>query len=405
MDRSRQGQAPFGYRWQGGRLHLSADEANTRRKAFELFLSLRSKSAVARALNEAGLLTRSGGVWSDVQVARILECSSAIGRYPTKRTMSDGQGSRVATEAAARDVVECEPLIAKSVWDRVEGLLKAKRAARQPAPALLDGLVRCVCGGVMNHNSESAAFRCLKCGSAIAVDDLEAVFASDFGKALAADSHLASALVPESEGREVAAEVAQLEDQLAQSTKERAGVEAMLLSKVITKARFEQLHVPIESAIGSAEIRLTALRKKLASMPASPPARPWAEVWAAASPDRRRRLVAAFVSHFTIGPEEVEISYLLPEPQAAPAHSDASPATHAPAMSSTGGPAYIRLPKPGELCPYTGLSRAKLNELILPSARNNHRPPVASKSLRQPGQQRGVRLIILESLMAYLNKA
>jgi hypothetical protein len=43
-----------------------------------------------------------------------------------------------------------------------------------------------------------------------------------------------------------------------------------------------------------------------------------------------------------------------------------------------------------------------MNELILPNARNNHRPPVISKSLRQPHQARGVRLILLESLLAYL---
>jgi hypothetical protein len=44
-----------------------------------------------------------------------------------------------------------------------------------------------------------------------------------------------------------------------------------------------------------------------------------------------------------------------------------------------------------------------MNELILANARNNFRQPVASKSLRQPGQQRGVRLILLESLMSYLH--
>lgn len=66
---------------------------------------------------------------------------------------------------------------------------------------------------------------------------------------------------------------------------------------------------------------------------------------------------------------------------------------------------YIRLPKPGERCPITGLGRAKLNELILPNPRNKHRPPVESISLKQPGQTKGVRLIVKKSLLEFCRKS
>ena len=78
------------------------------------------------------------------------------------------------------------------------------------------------------------------------------------------------------------------------------------------------------------------------------------------------------------------------------------PTTQPPSGNSTGGPVYIRLPKPGDKCPITGLSRPKLNELILPNERNHYSPPVASKSLRKAGARKGVRLVLLESLMQYL---
>ena len=65
-------------------------------------------------------------------------------------------------------------------------------------------------------------------------------------------------------------------------------------------------------------------------------------------------------------------------------------------------PEFMRLPKSGSLCPWSGLSRSKLNELILPSPLNGHRPPVRSISLRNRGQIRAVRLISFDSLMAYL---
>ena len=69
---------------------------------------------------------------------------------------------------------------------------------------------------------------------------------------------------------------------------------------------------------------------------------------------------------------------------------------------STITPEFIRLPKPGTLCRWTGLSRSKLNELILPSPVNSFKPPVRSLSLRNRGQMKAVRLIVLESLLGYL---
>jgi len=65
-------------------------------------------------------------------------------------------------------------------------------------------------------------------------------------------------------------------------------------------------------------------------------------------------------------------------------------------------PEYIRLPKPGSLCPHTGLTRSKLNELVLPCRANGRKPPVKSISLKAKHQIRGVRLILFESLLAHL---
>jgi len=77
----------------------------------------------------------------------------------------------------------------------------------------------------------------------------------------------------------------------------------------------------------------------------------------------------------------------------APVQADAQPSIT---------PEFIRLPKPGTLCRWTGLSRSKLNELILPSPLNSFKPPVRSWSLRYRGQLKAVRLIVLDSLLGYL---
>ena len=61
-------------------------------------------------------------------------------------------------------------------------------------------------------------------------------------------------------------------------------------------------------------------------------------------------------------------------------------------------PTWIRLPKSGQQCPYTGLSRSVLNGLIL-----GNNAPVRSLSLRKQFALKGTRLVHLGSLLAYLD--
>ena len=81
--------------------------------------------------------------------------------------------------------------------------------------------------------------------------------------------------------------------------------------------------------------------------------------------------------------------------------------SHAPIQqveaSATVEPEFIRLPKSGTRCLYTGLSRSKMNQLVLPCKENDYKPPVESKVLRNRGTIRGTRLIVFDPLMNYLN--
>lgn len=62
-------------------------------------------------------------------------------------------------------------------------------------------------------------------------------------------------------------------------------------------------------------------------------------------------------------------------------------------------PVWIRLPKIGKQCPFTGLSRSTLNALIL-----GVNPPVRSVSLRKRHAMRGTRLILLSSLLDHIER-
>ncbi len=67
-------------------------------------------------------------------------------------------------------------------------------------------------------------------------------------------------------------------------------------------------------------------------------------------------------------------------------------------------PEWIRLPRTSTLCPFTGLTRSKMNELILPCPANDFKPPVQSVVLRQRGKIKGVRLISYSHLIAYIRQ-
>ena len=73
------------------------------------------------------------------------------------------------------------------------------------------------------------------------------------------------------------------------------------------------------------------------------------------------------------------------------------------AAPATVTPSYVRLPKPGARCPHTGLSRATLCELTVPSKANGFRPPVPSHVVRGLSATRGIRLIPLSALLRYLS--
>ena len=63
---------------------------------------------------------------------------------------------------------------------------------------------------------------------------------------------------------------------------------------------------------------------------------------------------------------------------------------------------FLRLPPVGQRCPITGMSRAALNGLILPTEANGGKPPIKSFCLRQRGARTGIRLISYESLRNHI---
>ena len=297
-----------------------------------------------------------------------------------------------------------------AVREKAQAILleKSKAPEKEKSVHLFTGMVWCHCGQKMKVLPEGAKLDCHGCHAKIPAGDLESILVEDFFDLIAIHPNLAPAMSASSEHRESQAELAGLQIALQEARSRRDGVEGMLAGGSINRKRFEELHPPVEKEVRQVEAKVLALRKKGSGNSSGNDAltlAEWKKQWSAWPTKRQRQILTTFVEQVTLGDGEIEVAYLLSDSSSKDATQpqQTNSPTNQPSLGDSGsGPVYVRLPKPGEKCPITGLSRAKLNELILPNERNHINPPVASKSLRKAGAQKGVRLVLLESLLQYL---
>ncbi len=431
--KGRSGQPPFGFTWKGAELVPNASEAATRILAFELFVEHRRKGTVARLLNEQGHRTRHGSKWSDIAVGRLLTCTSAKGDYALNRTTTDKEGKRVERPQDEWEWVTCAQIVDDPLWDEVQDVLagqadKPGRSGRSPIHPFT-GLIQCHCGGRMTIPTGGTKYVCADCSGKITVTEIEGVFLSELEGLL---WELGDSLAPVVS---VSREEAKLRETLAAAEARAQKAEGdidkthqLYLDGKISTERLGNLIQPLETRLAESRTELAKSTRELARLDSSAdeakadfdPSGLVAN-WSNLSLKNQREIVRTFVSRIVVGVDgDLEIDYPFnPNPTHQANHPNkspeaptslkdggdsqqmASPANQPPA-TTTGEPVYIRLPKAGDLCPRTGLTRSMLNELILPSERNDFAPPVKSKSLRKIGQMRGVRLILWESLRAHL---
>ena len=321
------------------------------------------------------------------------------------------------------EFVECDRIVPDDLWDKIQAIIHGQKGSRPASGKIpvhtFSGMLRCSCGAGMAVPSNTAKYVCAKCRNNIPCEDLEDIFRDQLGR-LILDR-------PDLFGEPPSADenIADAEDRLADSraelrkTKsEMSHFERLFASGEISLERFGEVHAPLEEKRGilTEEIRrLESAIKKKKNIPSPDDEtdsdepfdfRTLVDQWHTVPLDDRRAIVQSLVDHITIGDGQVEFAYHFPNKSDVPSKDAAvSQQTASPTNDiaiDPDEPFYIRLPKPGERCPRTGMSRSKLNELILPSDRNSHKPPVQSLSLKSPGQTRGTRLIVWPSLKRYL---
>lgn len=410
------GHAPFGFEWKGDRLCVVEEEARTRRIAFELYAELRNKAAVAKRLNDLGCRTRRRGLWRDVTISRLLSCSSARGIYAVSKTALSDSGQRMEKPEDEWNFVECPPIVSEELWERVQGILTNEASPNRGGATSLhpfSGILFCQCGARMNPASSSPKYVCAECGNRIPIGDLENAFLDQVTDYLRTRSKAVSDIIS------VAPELA-TERELFESTQNKARhieeeiskAERLYMDNRVSVERFEKLHRPLEDERRAIQRKLGVIKAKLARLEAKHPPNQdehplkpalIQKRWPQMPPQMRREIVRTFVRGIVVREDEIEFSYLVRDSSERTTKRQhySHPTNSASAAEE---PLYIRLPKPGERCPRTGMTRSALNELILPTERNSYNPPVESKCLRKREGGKGTRLIVWESLKGYLDK-
>jgi len=168
------GSAPYGYQWQNRELVIHSQEAPIRRRAYELFLQYMRKGTVAKLLNAEGHRTRSGALFSDTQLGRILICPSAKGIYYFNRVRKTGPWAGTEKPEDEWGKAPCPSIIPEEMWNQVNDILE-KQAKQWKRPGKVPvnpfgNRIWCQCGGRMYERKNIGKFHCRKCNRKVPVD-------------------------------------------------------------------------------------------------------------------------------------------------------------------------------------------------------------------------------------------
>ena len=306
-------------------------------------------------------------------------------------------------------------------WEKVQELLRSQTESKIPSRAAhaLSGLVDCVCGSPMQIPSELEKFACTSCSIKIAIADLEQIFLKDLhafaGKHAEALAGLLATQLPTDD---LSREARNLELEMEALEKQVTAAQQSVLDGKMKPDDFSSLLKPLDTKRRTLQSQLKkvqaqAKRKKLIRESNGDPPHFSADeliefIWPKFPLATQQKLARVLIDRYVVSTGRVEIhSRVTSSLLTAAVGQHMEPNDPIPADDPEpvpGEPVYIRLPRQGTLCPHSGFTRSKLNNLILSTSMNNHKPLVKSLNSCLPGKKRGNRLIIWASLKAYLHQ-
>lgn len=322
LGKSLGGAAPFGYRWDGGKLVPHAVEAPIRRRMYELYVEHKRLMVVARLLNEAGYRTRRGSPFNHTTLAWMVADPTAKGvrraNYTRERSGTKGWELKPETDWVVTDV---EPIVPTALWDEANALLQAGkdtgRRRGRPATETFAGHVFCTCGTKMYPRTERDKYICRKCPNKITVDDLEGIFHEQLKGFLLSPEDIARHLHEASDALSAKDQVlTALDAESRRVAQDMAKTHRLYLADQLSVEGFGAIYRPLEERKKQLDDEIPKLQAELDVLKIQilskddilTRARDLYGRWLELSREERRTIVEAIVDRIEVGSGDVQIS-------------------------------------------------------------------------------------------------
>lgn len=298
------GKPKFGYVYDPGRRrHVpDPDTAPALAETYARYLAGESVYSLVRWLNDAGVRTTEGGLWSGRSLRRVLDSGFAAGFVPFRGDLHPGVH---------------EPLIDAATWEAYQAARRRRAVQRgsERSQYVLSGLVRCSCGSAMvagqygaarapKYRCKAAAERGTHAGGYVmasyveqAVRDWLADIAADVDKAADAQ-RLAEARVQrrQRDADKARRDVGKLEEQLVRLTRQ-------LAAGVVPASAYAGARREIEAELEQAHARLRdAADDQALGVLSAPVAAELVADWDVLPVQRRRELLRRIIKHVEVTP-------------------------------------------------------------------------------------------------------
>ena len=381
MGKSLGGQTPFGYQWQDGTLAPHPDEAPIRKLLYDLFREHKRKKAVARLLNERGFRTRTGALFSDTTVGRLIQDPTAKGLRRANYTRSQSDRKAWVLKPESEWVHhEVEAIVSEEDWDECNAVLNGRKGSKKRVTAvvrhLFAGLTYCHCGTKMYVPSNTPKYVCQSCRNKIPVVDLEAIFHEQL-KAFTFESaeierHL-DAFTELVKDKERALQV--LERDRERLTAESDKLYALYQADAIDKHGFAERYRPLTERLKQLDDELSALLAEVDFLKISAlsqgeivsAARDLYAQWPDLPHHEKRDIVEAITERIVIQDGEVEISLFYAPPIPSTGHGPRGAGNtggETPPSSQTHGKQATRPHGRVALLPFTKVVRTVRTEPV-----------------------------------------
>ncbi|MDB5284249.1 MAG: recombinase family protein [Bacteroidota bacterium] len=313
------GQAPYGYQWVDKKFVIDEKEAPIRKLIFELFLKYKRKKTVAKELQKMGYRMRSGAVFSDTTIQRLLRDPSAKGMRRANYSSLDSKGKIVYKPESDWVFQPCPAIVEAELWDDCNRILdeqeKKNKRVGPRAVHLLSGFVRCTCGKRMYvAHTANPIYACQPCKIRIAAKDLDEIYFDQLKEFLMTEIDVTEYLSKTNE------EIQSKESLLAVITteasklrKEKTELINLRLHGEMNKDSFAEHFKPLEERLMQIDAQLPELQAEvdflkiqhLSSDVVLQEAKDLYTRWPTLSFEAKRGIVETITTSITIGKEDI----------------------------------------------------------------------------------------------------